>query len=82
MTRQTSTFLDVLSEYVLRRNVLYFTRQQLLEDDTFMTSVTEYVTTSNTPDQQVSLLLQNVRDLGVIDFVDYDGTYRVKNTLT
>ena len=82
MTRQTSTFLDVLAEWVLTNNCLYFTRQALVNDTGFMNDIVSYVTQSKTPESQVDYLLQAARDLGIIDYVDYNGTYRVKNSLT
>ena len=82
MTRQTSTFLDVLAEWVLTNNCLYFTRQTLVNDSGFMNDIVSYVTQSKTPEAQVDYLLQATRDLGIIDYVDYNGTYRVKNSLT
>ncbi len=81
MTKQQSNFLDLLSEWVLNKNCIYFERQQLVNDGEFMSSMTNFVTESKTPDQQVSALLQDVRDMGIIEFLDEPGSYRVKNYL-
>jgi len=34
-------------------------------------------TTGTTPEKTMDRTMQNLRDEGVIEFIDYDGTYRL-----
>ena len=81
MTKQQHNFLDLLSEKLLRLNQVYFTRQDLVTDSQFMADMTTHVTSSKTPESQLDYLMQCVRDLGLIEFVDYQGQYKITNQL-
>ena len=81
MTKQQGNFLDLLSEKLTRLNQVYFTRQDLVTDEQFVSDLTRYVTSSRTPLNQLDYLLQCVRDLGLIEFVDYQGQYKITNQL-
>ena len=80
MTKQQTQFSTIVKQYVRRVNKLRFTRQDILRDPEFMENVLS-ITESKTPGEQVSFLLQKLRDNGSLTFVDYDGTYEVVTSL-
>ena len=80
MTTQQNQFSLIVKQYVRRVNKLRFTRQDILRDPEFMENVLS-ITESKTPGEQVSFLLQKLRDNGSLSFVDYDGTYEVVTSL-
>ncbi len=80
MSTQETNYSQLILQYVRRHNVLRFTRQQLLNDDEFMTQLAT-ISSSKTLDRASDFLLQQLRDNDLIRFMDYDGTYEVVTTL-
>ena len=80
MTQQETNYSYLILQYVRRHNVLRFTRQELVNDEEFIHQLSS-ITKSNTPLAQSDFLLQRLRDNGVLNFVDYNGTYEVVTQL-
>ena len=76
ITRQETNYSFLILQFVRRHNVLRFTRQDLVNDNEFMTQLST-ITKSNTPESQSDYLLQRLRDNNVLTFIDYNGTYEV-----
>lgn len=68
--------LNALIRYTHHRGTPTFSRRDLVETELGQI-VAETGSAGQTPEQTLSRVLQELRDDGLVEFVDYKGTYRL-----
>ena len=68
---------DAVRRVCVHNSTGHFTRQQLIEKE-LSRIIDETGSTGETPEQTLSRVLQDLRDLGEIEFVNDRGDYRKK----
>ncbi len=77
MTDWQIAVLNAIHRLCQRHGSTTFTRQELISEE-LTTIIEETDSAGATPAQTLSRVLQELRDIGMIEFVDNRGTYRLR----